>query len=280
MAQNAAAGTVLIVGDSISAGFGLDTSKGWVALLEQRLKSEGFDDKVVNASISGDTSAGGLARLPAALAEHKPQLVIIELGGNDGLRGQPPAQLQQNLASMIDRSKAIGAKVLLLGMQLPPNYGPRYTNAFAAVYGSLAEEKQVPLVPFFLEGIGGHPELMQADGLHPAVGAQGKWRPPDLEPLMSRPAWSLFNYQLIEPDEQLDLFACQEVRVHLVARQLELGGSIDRTLCGTLLPAQPRWSRVDRSIFQDQRLCPLCRAILESQKRGTPPIWPELRFEL
>jgi len=187
MAQNAAAGTVLIVGDSISAGFGLDTSKGWVALLEQRLKSEGFDDKVVNASISGDTSAGGLARLPAALAEHNPQLVIIELGGNDGLRGQPPAQLQQNLASMIDRSKAIGAKVLLLGMQLPPNYGPRYTNAFAAVYGSLAEEKQVPLVPFFLEGIGGHPELMQADGLHPAVGAQGKllenvW--PTLKPLL------------------------------------------------------------------------------------------------
>ena len=97
---------------------------------------------------------------------------------------------------------------------------------------------------------------------------------------MSRPAWSLFNYQLIEPDEQLDLFACQEVRVHLVARQLELGGSVDRTLCGTLLPAQPRWSSVNRSIFQDQRLCPLCRAILESQKRGTPPIWPELRFEL
>lgn len=187
MAQNAAAGTVLIVGDSISAGFGLDTSKGWVALLEQRLKREGFDDKVVNASISGDTSAGGLARLPAALVAHKPDLVIIELGGNDGLRGQPPAQLQQNLASIIDRSKASGAKVLLLGMQLPPNYGPRYTNAFAEVYGTLAKDKQVPLVPFFLEGIGGHPELMQADGLHPAVGAQGQllenvW--PTLKPLL------------------------------------------------------------------------------------------------
>ena len=142
MAQNAAAGTVLIVGDSISAGFGLDTSKGWVALLEQRLKSEGFDDKVVNASISGDTSAGGLARLPAALAEHKPQLVIIELGGNDGLRGMPPTQLQQNLASMIDSSRQSGAKVLLLGMQLPPNYGKRYTDAFAEVYGKLAEEKK------------------------------------------------------------------------------------------------------------------------------------------
>ncbi|MDD2051195.1 hypothetical protein NPS46_01365 [Pseudomonas putida] len=97
---------------------------------------------------------------------------------------------------------------------------------------------------------------------------------------MQRPAWSLYAYQLIEPDEQLDLFACQEVRVHLVARQLELGGSADRTLCGTLLPAQPRLLCVDKLIFRDQRLCPLCRAILEAQKRGTPPIWPELRFEL
>ncbi|WP_339531918.1 arylesterase [Pseudomonas mucidolens] len=187
VAQGAAAGTVLIVGDSISAGFGLDTRKGWVALLEQRLKREGFDDKVVNASISGDTSAGGLARLPAALAEHKPELVIIELGGNDGLRGQPPGQLQQNLASMIDRSQAIGAKVLLLGMQLPPNYGPRYTQAFAEVYATLAKEKNVPLVPFFLEGVGGNSQLMQADGIHPAVGAQSKllenvW--PTLKPLL------------------------------------------------------------------------------------------------
>ncbi|UUJ41902.1 arylesterase [Pseudomonas extremaustralis] len=187
MAQNAAAGTILIVGDSISAGFGLDTSKGWVALLAQRLKKEGFDDNVVNASISGDTSAGGLARLPAVLAAHKPDVVVIELGGNDGLRGQPPAQLQQNLASMIDQSRAGGAKVLLLGMQLPPNYGPRYTKAFTEVYGLLAKEKNVPLVPFFLEGVGGNPELMQADQLHPSVGAQGKllenvW--PTLKPLL------------------------------------------------------------------------------------------------
>lgn len=187
MAQNAAAGTVLIVGDSISAGFGLDTRKGWVALLEQRLKQEGFDDKVVNASISGDTSAGGLARLPAALATHKPDVVVIELGGNDGLRGQPPAQLQQNLASMIQQSRDSGAKVLLLGMQIPPNYGKRYVEAFAKVFGDVAEEKKVPLVPFFLEGVGGHPELMQADGLHPSVAAQDKllenvW--PTLKPLL------------------------------------------------------------------------------------------------
>ena len=187
MAQNAAAGTVLIVGDSISAAFGVDTRLGWVSLLEQRLRSEGFADKVVNASISGDTSAGGQARLPALLAEHKPELVILELGGNDGLRGQPPAQLQQNLASMIDSSRASGAKVLLLGMQLPPNYGVRYTKAFAEVYRNLAEEKNIPLVPFFLEGVGGNPELMQADGIHPAAVAQGKllenvW--PTLKPLL------------------------------------------------------------------------------------------------
>ena len=187
MAQNAAAGTVLIVGDSISAGFGLDTRKGWVALLEQRLKQEGFDDKVVNASISGDTSAGGLARLPAALATHKPDVVVIELGGNDGLRGQPPAQLQQNLASMIQQSRDSGAKVLLLGMQSPPNYGKRYVEAFAKVFGDVAQKEKVPFVPFFLEGVGGHPELMQADGLHPAVAAQDKllenvW--PTLKPLL------------------------------------------------------------------------------------------------
>ncbi|MCK9800196.1 arylesterase [Pseudomonas sp. MAFF 302030] len=187
MAHNAAAGTVLIVGDSISAAFGLDTRQGWVALLEQRLKAEGFDDQVVNASVSGDTSAGGQARLPALLAEHKPELVILELGGNDGLRGQPPKQLQQNLASMIDSSRASGAKVLLLGMRIPPNYGVRYTQAFAAVYSNLADEKKVAWVPFFLEGIAGIPELMQADGLHPAAVAQGKllenvW--PTLKPLL------------------------------------------------------------------------------------------------
>ena len=173
MAQNAAAGTILIVGDSISAAFGLDTRVGWVALLEQRLKQQGYDDKVINASISGDTSAGGLARLPALLAAHKPEVVIIELGGNDGLRGQQPAQLKQNLAGMIAASQNAGAKVLLLGMQLPPNYGARYTQAFAKVYDELAHEKQVALVPFFLQGVGGNPQLMQADGIHPAADAQG-----------------------------------------------------------------------------------------------------------
>lgn len=172
LAQSATAGTLLVVGDSISAGFGLDTRQGWVSLLQQRLEAQGNDAKVVNASISGDTSAGGQARLPALLAAHKPELVIIELGGNDGLRGQPPAQLKQNLASMIERSQASGAKVVLLGMRLPPNYGLRYTTAFAQVFEELGADKKVPLVPFFLEGVGGVPELMQADGIHPAQAAQ------------------------------------------------------------------------------------------------------------
>lgn len=187
LAQGAVAGTVLVVGDSISAAFGLESSQGWVSLLEKRLAEKGYDQRVVNASISGDTSAGGLSRLPALLTAHKPELVIIELGGNDGLRGQPPAQLQQNLASMIDSARAKGASVLLLGMRLPPNYGARYTTAFAGVYSTLAAEKQVPLVPFFLDGVGGVPEMMQADGLHPAAQAQSRllenlW--PTLEPLL------------------------------------------------------------------------------------------------
>lgn len=162
----------LVVGDSISAAFGLDTTQGWVALLQKRLDQQGKRIQVVNASISGDTSASGLARLPALLAEHRPALVMIELGGNDGLRGTPLAQLQQNLADMIAASKSSGAQVLLLGMRLPPNYGKRYTEGFAGVYEQLAATHQVPLLPFFLEGVGGVPGLMQADGIHPTAAAQ------------------------------------------------------------------------------------------------------------
>jgi acyl-CoA thioesterase-1 len=181
------AGTVLVVGDSISAAFGLDTREGWVALLEKRLAEEGFAHQVVNASISGDTSAGGAARLPALLTEHQPELVIIELGGNDGLRGQPPAQLQQNLAAMVQQSQKVGAKVLILGMQLPPNYGLRYTTAFADVFPKVANETGSALVPFVLEGVGGVPSLMQNDGIHPTAEAQPKllenvW--PSLKPLL------------------------------------------------------------------------------------------------
>lgn len=186
-AQGAMAANVLVVGDSISAAFGLDTRQGWVALLEKRMQESGFEHTLVNASISGETSAGGLARLPGLLAEHHPQLVIIELGGNDGLRGQPPAQLQQNLASMVDLSRATGANVLLLGMRLPPNYGKRYTDAFASVFSDLASEKKLPWVAFFLEGVGGVEGMMQADGVHPTAGAQtllldNVW--PTLKPLL------------------------------------------------------------------------------------------------
>ncbi|MBD1107809.1 arylesterase [Pseudomonas amygdali pv. morsprunorum] len=149
LSQGALAGTVLIVGDSISAAFGLDTRVGWVSLLEQRLSKE---DSTTRWSMrrSVATPVPGARRVCCALlAEHKPELVILELGGNDGLRGQQPAQLQQNLSSMIDSSRAAGAKVLLLGMQIPPNYGPRYTNAFKEVYSNLAEQKKSRLCPSF-----------------------------------------------------------------------------------------------------------------------------------
>lgn len=186
-AQGAVAGTLLVLGDSISAAFGLDTRQGWVSLLEQRLAAEGFDYQVVNASVSGDTSAGGLARLPTLLAEHQPQLVIVELGGNDGLRGQPPAQLQQNLAAIIQGARESGARVLLLGMQLPPNYGARYNALFSQVYADVAGAAQVPLLGFFLDGVGGVPALMQGDGIHPNAAAQPRlldnlW--PQLKPLL------------------------------------------------------------------------------------------------
>ncbi|MEH6366244.1 MAG: arylesterase [Pseudomonas marincola] len=185
--QTAAASTVLVVGDSISAAFGLDTRQGWVALLQERMAAEGFSEQVVNASISGDTTAGGASRLPTLLQEHKPKVVVVELGGNDGLRGLAPVQMQQNLSSMITQSKQAGAEVLLLGMQLPPNYGKRYTTAFANVFSDLAREQQVALVPFLLEGVGGVPRLMQADGIHPAAEAQSillenVW--PQLKPLL------------------------------------------------------------------------------------------------
>lgn len=187
LAQNAAAGTLLVVGDSISAAFGLETRQGWVNLLAERLRSAAPQWQVVNASVSGDTSAGGLSRLPGLLDAHQPNLVVIELGGNDGLRGQPPAQLQQNLAAMIARSRKAGAEVLLLGMRLPPNYGTRYTQAFEKVYVEVARQEQVALVPFFLEGVGGVSTLMQADGVHPTAAAQpilleNLW--PTLQPLL------------------------------------------------------------------------------------------------
>ena len=186
-AQNCLAGTLLVVGDSISAAFGLDTRQGWVALLEQRLAEQGHEHRVVNASLSGDTTAGGLARLPRLLKEHRPAWVILELGGNDGLRGLSPLHMRSNLLAMIEQSRAAGAQVLLLGMRLPPNYGVRYTRAFEQVFLDLARQERLAAVPFFLDGVGGVEGMMQDDGVHPTAQAQGRlldnlW--PVLEPLL------------------------------------------------------------------------------------------------
>ncbi len=160
------------MGDSLSAAYGIEKRLGWVALLEQRLEDRGYDAAVVNASITGDTTSGGLSRLPAALDREQPSLVVIALGGNDGLRGFRPSQMQDNLARMISLSRSAGARVLLLGVMLPANYGRTYGEKFHRVYTDLAEQAQVALVPFFLEGVAETRELMQPDGIHPAAAAQ------------------------------------------------------------------------------------------------------------
>jgi acyl-CoA thioesterase I len=171
-ASASAAQTIVVVGDSLSSGYGLTAEQSWVSMLRERLGSEGYGYGVVNASIAGDTSAGGLARLPRLLAEHSPTVVVIELGGNDGLRGQPVDTLRANLAKMIELSQQHGARVLLAGMQIPPNYGPAYTQAFAAVYPELSMRYHVALVDFLLAGVALHPELMQSDGIHANASGQ------------------------------------------------------------------------------------------------------------
>ncbi len=163
---------LLVVGDSLSAAFGIDTAESWVALLGERLQARGYGYAVVNASITGDTTTGGLKRLPRALALHKPAVVIIELGGNDGLRGTPIPLMRSNLARMIELSREAGAEVVLAGMQIPTNYGVRYTRDFAGVYAELAKEYKVGLVEFFLDGIALEDKYFQADGIHPTAEAQ------------------------------------------------------------------------------------------------------------
>ncbi len=164
---------LLVFGDSLSAGYRMDEEEGWVALLATRLAGEGVNVRVVNASVSGETTDGGLARLPAALDTHKPAIVILELGGNDGLRGLPVANIKQNLMQMVALSQAAGARVILAGIQIPPNYGPRYTGPFTSQYQEIAEDMQLPLNPFLIDGIPQQPELMQDDGIHPRAEAQG-----------------------------------------------------------------------------------------------------------
>jgi acyl-CoA thioesterase-1 len=171
-AQGAPQKSILVVGDSLSAAYGIASSSGWVALLEERLKRERLDYSVVNASISGDTSAGGRARLAAQIERQRPAVLILELGANDGLRGQPLAQMKQNLAAIIEQAQKAQARVLLIGMKLPPNYGPDYTQRFEGAYAELQARYKTAWVPFLLEGIAEKPELFQADRIHPNEKAQ------------------------------------------------------------------------------------------------------------
>ena len=176
--------TLLVVGDSLSAAYGIERDAGWVALLAERVAHRA---EVVNASISGETTGGGATRLPELLRQHDPDIVLLELGGNDGLRGLPPSQMSANLEGMIEKSQAAGAQVLLLGIDIPPNYGDAYRQAFTGVFRELADTHEVPLVPFLLEGVALDPELMQDDGIHPTAEAQPRlldnvW--PSLAPLL------------------------------------------------------------------------------------------------
>ena len=181
---------ILVFGDSISAGYGLArVEQGWAALLQTRLGDEDYVYQVVNASVSGETTAGGLARLPRALSLHRPKIVILELGGNDGLRALPIAQMRANITRMVDLATSAGSQVLLLGILIPPNYGPEYTEGFQQCYVDVAREKKVPLVPFLLADVATSPALMQADGIHPNESGQPKllanvW--PSLKPLLRR----------------------------------------------------------------------------------------------
>lgn len=181
------AATVLVIGDSLSAAHNIPQQQGWVSLLGEKLQQCCAQWQVVNASISGETSSGGRSRLPALLQQHEPELVLLALGANDGLRAMPVAQLQENLAAMIEQSRAAGASVVLLGIQIPDNYGPIYQQRFAAVYEQLAQRYDLSWLPFFLAGVATRSELMQEDGLHPTAAAQAMildnvW--PLLQPLL------------------------------------------------------------------------------------------------
>ncbi len=192
-AASAPGPTILVLGDSISAAYGMEVEQGWVALLEQRLSEKGYPHQVVNASISGDTSGGGLMRLPVLLERHRPDLVIVELGGNDGLRGLPLQRLRRNLEQIIVQAKTSGARVLLTGMRLPPNYGPEYTGGFHATYGTLAAEHGTALLPFIAAGVEDRLHQMQPDGIHPG---------PELQPLLLDNVWEVLEPMLERGSKQ------------------------------------------------------------------------------
>jgi acyl-CoA thioesterase-1 len=184
-----ATSTILVFGDSLSAAYGIPRESGWAALLAQRLQTTHPDYQVVNASVSGETTAGGLTRLPTLLQTHKPQLTILALGANDGLRGLPLLQTARNLENMITLAQKQGSKVLLVGMQLPPNYGAAYTSKFQNLFRDVAKKKKVRLLPFLLDGIATQANLFQADGLHPTAQAQpallnNVWR--ELAPMLKK----------------------------------------------------------------------------------------------
>lgn len=186
----AAPAVLLVVGDSISAGYGLPKGTGWVDLLAARIDAQRLPFRVVNASVTGDTTAGGRARLPALLAQHKPAVVVVELGGNDGLRGGNLKATRDNLDAMLDNVKKSGARALLVGMKLPPNYGPAYTREFDALYGEVAKAHRAALVPFLFAGFGESSEWFQPDRIHPTAAAQAMlldnvW--PVLAPLLAKP---------------------------------------------------------------------------------------------
>lgn len=176
--------SIVILGDSISAGFGIDEKKGWVALLQEKLDKENQPFTIYNESISGDTTAGGLARIDQALARHKPEWLLLELGANDGLRGLSPKKMKSNLAEIIKRSQQAGAQVILLSMRIPPNYGKRYEEMFYNTYPQLAKELNITFVPFILEEVALVKEMMQKDGLHPNTKAQ---------PLIANKIWQYFE---------------------------------------------------------------------------------------
>ncbi len=181
--------TVLVFGDSLSAGFGIDVDQSWATLLQSRLADQGYEHRVVNASISGDTTESGAARIGQAIATFAPSLIILELGGNDGLRGIPPSRMRGNLHKIIKTSKDSGAAVILLGIRIPPNYGQRYIEDFDTVFRQLASELDVPWIEFFMDGIALDDELMQSDGIHPNAAAQS---------ILLNNAWPTINAALAD----------------------------------------------------------------------------------